>query len=96
MKRFIFVAVFSGLAACEAPPLSGPLVPPLPPADHDTCNASPHANLIGQDATALEQVLLLRQVRVTRPGQAVTTDYRSNRISFHIDENNKIASIRCG
>ncbi|MEN8919220.1 MAG: I78 family peptidase inhibitor [Octadecabacter sp.] len=82
------------LAACEAasPP---PPANPMPAPAEDTCNASAYSNLIGQDVTALERVMLLGQVRVIRPGQAVTMDYRPNRINFNVGEGNRITSIHC-
>ena len=67
----------------------------MPSSENDTCNASQYAHLIGQDATALERVLLLGQVRVIRPGDAVTADFRPERINFHIGSDNAIVSIGC-
>lgn len=74
-------------------PFEGPTVPP---ADQDGCNAAQHANMIGQDATALERVLLMGPVRVIRPDDAVTMDYRPDRINFMIDAENQVSSITCG
>ena len=82
------------LAACAAPVVE--LEQSVPVGAQDTCQASPYAGLIGQDATALERVLILRQVRVIRPGMAVTMDFRSERINFDIDNGNRIARIWCG
>ena len=78
------------LSACAA------AAPSLPPAQDDTCNASEHATLIGQEATALERVLILGMVRVTRPDDMMTMDFRAERINFKIDSDEKIASITCG
>ncbi len=71
-------------------------MPSLPEAQDDTCGAAKHADLIGQDATALERVLILGMVRVTRPGDIVTMDFRPERINFKIDADEKIAAITCG
>ena len=87
MKRL--VALFA-LAACTTP------VPPLPAQNEDTCGAQRYANLIGQDATALETMLLLGMVRVIRPGDMMTRDYRAERINFMIDANETIKAINCG
>ena len=54
------------------------------------------AALIGQDATALERVLIMGKVRVLRPGQAMTMDYWPDRINFMIDGDNRIERITCG
>ena len=94
MIRFIAPAILLLLTACgtTAP---APSVPPLPPLAQDTCNAAQYSALIGQDATALERVLILSQVRVIRPGQAVTMDFRPERINFNVDATNRIVSISC-
>lgn len=88
------------LAACgaplpegAAPVLTGPAVPAL--AD-DTCGAAPYAPLVGQPATALERELIMRQVRLVRASQPVSTDLRPGRISFAIDTAERIARIYCG
>jgi uncharacterized lipoprotein YajG len=85
------------LAACGVPPASrSPDGPAVPLPAQDTCGAGPYASLVGQDATALERVLIMRQVRVIRPGQAVTMDFSAERINFEIDAANRIAVIFCG
>ena len=96
-KRFAPILLL--VSAC-GPPLqpSPPLVAPpvLTPAAEDTCNAAQYGNLIGQDASALERVLLMGPVRVVRPGMAVTMDYSAARINFSIDAANRINQITCG
>ncbi|MEL7181635.1 MAG: I78 family peptidase inhibitor [Pseudomonadota bacterium] len=87
MKRLFALIALAGCTAAE---------PPLPPQLEDTCGARQFADLIGQDATSLERVLLLGPVRVIRPGDAVTRDFRVERINFMIDENETIRSIDCG
>lgn len=84
------LGAFALLVACTT------TQPPLPPTLEDTCNAGEYANLIGQDATALEKVLILGMVRVVRPGDMVTQDYRPERINFGIDASNRISDISCG
>ena len=81
------------VSACTAVEPQAPATPA--PAD-DTCNASDYAGLVGQDATALERVLLMGKVRVIRPGQAVTMDFMPDRINFRIAEDGRIAAITCG
>jgi len=98
MKHLFLSIPLFALAACDlatAPPQSRSDVPSLPPLAQDTCNANTYANLIGQDATALERVLILDQVRVIRPGQAVTMDFRPERINFNVSAGNRITSITC-
>ncbi|QEE34316.1 hypothetical protein FTO60_00520 [Octadecabacter sp. SW4] len=99
MKRF-FPFLLMALAACEAAVLDGRdqriIQPQMPIIGDDTCGAAPHAALIGQDATALERVLIMRAVRVIRPGMAVTMDYSAARINFDISESQRIERIWCG
>lgn len=85
-----YIAPLLLLAACTPPP------PSLPSLTEDTCNAGRYADLVGQDATALEKVLILGMVRVIRPGDAVTMDFRAERINFAIDSSEKISRISCG
>ena len=94
MKHVFLIAPIMLLTACSVPtpPVSQPALPRL---QDDTCNANTYADLIGQDATALERVLILSQVRVIRPGQAVTMDFRPERINFNVSAGNRITSISC-
>ncbi len=82
------------LSACAQPPL--PALPPVVPVAEDTCGSAQYANLIGQDATALERVLLMGPVRVIRPDMAVSMDYSAARINFAVDAGNRITGITCG
>ncbi len=86
------------LAGCAAgpDPRLPPAQPPLPEGAADTCGASPYAALIGAEATALERVLIMRELRVLRPGVPVTADLRTNRINFVIDREDRIVRIYCG
>ncbi len=82
-------------AACAAAPAAPPPQPVPPPAE-DSCGAAPYARLVGQDATALERELILKPVRLIRPGDAVTMDFNPQRMNFEIDAANRIARIFCG
>ncbi len=68
----------------------------MPPPGEDTCQAAPYARLVGQDGTALERELILRQVRIIRPGMVVTADVRPERINFEIAADARISRIYCG
>lgn len=89
----------ASLAGCVAvPPVTPPVpaLPPVPAGADDICAAAPYAGLIGQDATALERVSIMREIRIIRPGMAVTGDFRAGRINFDIDVANQISRIYCG
>lgn len=86
MKHLIPLLV---CVACTAPPA-------LPPKPQDTCGATQRAALIGQDAAALEKVLILGMIRVIRPGDMVTQDYRPDRINFILGPDETITQITCG
>ena len=96
MKHLFAIAPIVLLAACGATLPDTPALPTVPPVAEDTCNANRYAPLIGQDATALERVLILGQVRVIRPGMAVTMDFRPERLNFDIDGANTVSRIYCG
>lgn len=90
MRRIIVLIFLAGCAARgSVPPTSQPRLP-------DTCGAETYRDLVGQDATALEKVLIMRMVRVIRPGDLVTQDFRPERINFTIDPSEVIADISCG
>jgi hypothetical protein len=98
MRVTLGILALCALAACSTRPSFTPLAPvdPVPVGVADTCGAAPYGYLIGQDATALERVLILRQVRVIRPSDAVTEDFRPVRINFNIGADESIRTITCG
>lgn len=80
-KRFLSGILVAGLlAGCQT--LNALVLAPMP--ENDSCGAAPYAGLVGQDATALERALIMRQVRVVRPGMAITMDFSPERINFDI------------
>tara|TARA_R110002051_G_scaffold1008_12_gene5071 strand:+ start:23792 stop:24193 length:402 start_codon:yes stop_codon:yes gene_type:complete len=95
MKKLIILVV---LAACTstAPTVITPVAKRLPAGVEDTCGAVRYHTLLDQDATALERILILGEVRVMRPGTIATQDFRPARMNFHIGPNGKIAQISCG
>lgn len=84
------------LAGCVATTPPAPVGPAVPPAAQDTCGASALGHLIGQPVTALERVYILRPMRIIRPGQAITMDFRQDRINFELDAADRLARIYCG
>ncbi len=95
MRHVLIALLLPLLAACAPGPVVAPSVPAIPTRP-DTCGAAAQSGLLGRDATALERVLILGQVRLIRPGDAVTQDYSPQRINFEIDAGNVIRGITCG
>ena len=92
--------ILAGLAltACSTRP-PGPSAPPVqagPVGVADTCGASPYLYLIGEDATELERVLILRQVRVNWPEEQLDGSAKPERLNFNITTTGTIASVTCG
>lgn len=95
MKNLFLIAAFGIVSACSNATVTAPDRDPVPINTRDTCNAAQYASLVGQDATALERIMILGQVRVVRPRQAVTMDFRPERINFNVNAANRITSITC-
>ncbi|QDX25465.1 hypothetical protein FPZ54_05120 [Sphingomonas suaedae] len=65
------------------------------------CNADRVQALVGREAKPrvierAKQRSGARTVRVIRPGQAVTMDFRSDRLNVELDDVNTIKALRCG
>ncbi|PKP92292.1 MAG: hypothetical protein CVT77_09275 [Alphaproteobacteria bacterium HGW-Alphaproteobacteria-16] len=65
------------------------------------CNADRVQALVGREAKPqvverAKQRSGARTVRVIRPGQAVTMDFRSDRLNLDVDKVNTITAVRCG
>jgi len=99
MKRLLLILGLAGCVPAMAPDDPAPAVPPAgsyPTGLDNTCDGERYGPLVGQKATALEQVLIMGQVRVIRPGMIVTQDYRPERINFEIGDTGRILRITCG
>ncbi len=65
------------------------------------CSADPVQSLVGG---AFSEALVAdaqrrsgaRSIRVIRPGQAVTMDFREDRLNIALDVSDKVESLRCG
>ena len=62
----------------------------------DLCGASGFQGLVGQSGEIARMLELDQPVRVIPPNSAVTMDYRPDRINFELDEDDRIAVVRCG
>jgi hypothetical protein len=96
-----FVALLTvSLSACAGPPAgvrTGGPNPPLP----DRCNADQARALVGKRASdeVVEQARVAagaELVRVLKPGQMVTMEFREGRLNLLVDGGNVITDVRCG
>lgn len=84
---------------CTTVPPSGDEEPPV--MGGGSCNAGAVQNLVGRAATTELGTTArdrsgARAVRWIRPGDAVTMDYREDRLNIHLDANGRVARIACG
>lgn len=77
--------------------------PPSPPGGgaSGVCNAEPAQSGLGQPyADALGAELQAKAgakvLRVIRPGQAVTMDFRDDRLNVELDASGKVKRVSCG
>jgi hypothetical protein len=94
--QMLAALIVTGCAVAPASP------PPAPTLGHDsTCNAEPAFGLIGRADTpeSRRQALELsgsEMLRVLRPGDGATADYQTGRVNLILDDQGRIAEIRCG
>lgn len=94
--RLLLALAALGLAACAETPAAQPPGPTLPSASEDTCNAASHAGLIGKPLTDPAVPAKSSEVRHIRPGDAVTEDYRVNRLNIYTGGDGLIETLSCG
>lgn len=82
-----------GLAACE-PVNTGPL-PPTLPGPSDACGASGYKGLVGQPREVLASMKFPLGTRVIGPDEAVTADYREDRLNIEYGRGGLIDKISC-
>lgn len=89
-------AAVLALSACATPPA------PMPPAPGTfQCVAEAGAWAVGQPVSdALVAKVMAdtrsRTARVVRPGEAVTMDYRGDRVNILLDTNDRVDRVTCG
>lgn len=93
MIRFTVLMLPAGLMACA--PMPGPMPVPV------RCNAGAAQAFVGREARPgfvqrAKRRAGAREVRVTRPGQPVTMDFRSDRLNIEVDHRNNIRRVNCG
>lgn len=94
LRPLLMLPVLLGLAACATP------MPPDSVAGGGTCNAEPAQSYLGKPASdanvqAAFKASGARGMRLIKPGQAVTMDYREDRVNIHQDAGGNIERISC-
>jgi hypothetical protein len=90
------VALMLTVAGCTTMPPPGPAQQPV-----GVCDADPVAWAIGNAASpeVVERAQWeshSRDVRVIEPGQAVTMDFRAERLNLYVNERGAITRVACG
>ncbi len=62
----------------------------------DQCKASSYQNLVGTQASALDQSTLPERTRILHPGTVATMDYRVDRLNIHVNAQGEIVRVVCG
>lgn len=91
MRALLFALPVALLAGCVQP--TPPAVPPEP--DRDACKASQYQGLIGQSASVLSAMTFPAGTRIINPGDAITMDFRPDRLNVEIGVNGRIEKIGC-
>lgn len=96
-RIFLVSAATLALAACSSVDLSEPDNNAIP----RICNADNASHVTGKRmTTALEQEAKRASgagiIRVIRPGQMVTKDYRSERLNLQLNDHDTVVRAYCG
>ncbi len=91
------------MTACAPVPPAEPVEEPVPVHGQTgyICDAAKAGGLIGRPASSAlgSEALRLsgaRTLRWIRPGDAVTMDYREDRLNIHLDGRSQVMRISCG
>jgi hypothetical protein len=97
---FLAAALALWLTACAVPQPEFAQAPP-PPAAPGSCNAEVAQFAVGQAygeaiADEVRRRSGARVVRTLRPGQVVTMEYNSERVTLDLDGGGRVTRVRCG
>lgn len=102
-RALLLAAPLALLAGCtgSSGPCNPEATPAFPPAPAGECAAAEFQRHVGAELTpALRAEITARQgdrrVRFIGPGDAVTQDFRPDRLNVTLDERNRIARLGCG
>lgn len=89
------------LTACSSTPPSTDSGAATPAPGSGKCNADAVQWAVGQEGNQTNMGRVWREsgaglMRPIGPNQAVTMDYREDRVNVHLDKDNKITKVACG
>ncbi len=96
MFRILFVTlILSGLGACVS------LEQPAPAATPGVCSTDRTSPIPGHHVSAeleqkAKQLSGANTVRVLRPGQVITREYRADRLNLQLDSYDVVVRVHCG
>ena len=101
MKATIGGLAIMTMACAAVPPEDGSIEPPREVGASGECNAEGLDNLIGRARTEELGAEALRRsgaraLRWIRPGDAVTMDFRQDRLNISLDAQNRVERLHCG
>ena len=101
MKRMLLLAALLATStACTPMPPKAKATTPFPPRLAQ-CQADPGQRFVGQAASedTVEQAKTAtgaNVVRMLKPGEAATMDFRDDRLNLHLDDHDVIVTVTCG
>lgn len=102
-RTLIAIGTAALLVGCtgSAGPCNPTAAPAFPPPADDQCGAGPLLRYAGAELTPAirDEITAGRSgsaVRFIAPGDAVTQDFRADRLNVTLDEQNRIARLYCG
>lgn len=98
---FATVTAALAMTACTTTPTAEAGAGDAPKPGSGKCNAEPVQWAVGQDGNQANMGRVWREsgaglIRPIGPNQAVTMDYRQDRVNVHLDKDNKITQVTCG
>ncbi|SEL57594.1 I78 family peptidase inhibitor [Halomonas daqiaonensis] len=97
---FLLMTACSAANESAAPRASAPEPPHVNEGD-DACGAARVQDRVGRDfdaamGMALREESGAKTLRVMRPGEAHTLDYRTERLNVRLDDRDRISALECG
>lgn len=93
--KYLVLLPLVALAACATPQPADPRID-RPELGEGACDAERLGYLVGQDINEIDVDTLPQPRRIIRPGQAVTMDYRAERMNVELDDEDRVVRVYCG